>query len=107
MGDEGTTIYSLTCMIRPPLSHGFRYQQSSSWTSQTCKFHLFPDCKIHLTASYFLPYILDPAFANELVLLGGNLTNKPLAIVQKRYVAYIHLLSVNSIVGVAPCGSLL
>ena len=52
------------------------------------------------------PGILDPAYADELVLLVGNLTDKPLVVDPRVPIAFIHLLAVDDIAGLAPCGSL-
>lgn len=56
---------------------------------------------------FVCPGIIDPAFSDKLVLLIVNLTDKPLLIDPKHPIAYIHLLPIDVITKIAPCGSLI
>lgn len=50
------------------------------------------------------PGLIDPAYLEELILLVGNLTNKPLVNYPKLPIAYVQIISANAIAGCWACG---
>lgn len=106
MGDEGMPIYPLAWSKSPPksqisLATGIQLAIPKGHIA-TISSHENPSPQEPLVCSG----ILDPAYADELVLRVGNLTGKPLVVDPRVPIAFIRLLSVNDIAGLAPCGSL-
>lgn len=102
MGDEGMSIYPLSHVTIPPMS---KISIPTDIKLAIIKGHV---ATVSSTVNYspceplVCSGIQDPAFAEKLVLLVGNLTNKPLTVDPKLPITFIHLLSVNNIVGIAP-----